>query len=222
MHAFYIKDHDVLNCPIPVTSSWHAGKILGLGQFVSHQGGWRPFLNTRNHFCMAKAYNIILGERQHVNWSSLVMNNSACPKAVFMLWLTLHRRLNTAVRISRWNPSIDLSCRICNGFTDSQDHLFGECDFAKSLWSLVFAFLAKPIPFVSLDAQIHMMTHLSKEKSPLATVIVRCWTEFVYAVWHHRNLKIFKGRMDAPEHVARTIAFRVACRHRPDEAGYIY
>lgn len=76
----------------------------------------------------------------------------------------MHRRLNTALRISRWNPTIDLSCRIYNSFVDSQNHLFGECHYVKELWTFVFAFLSKPVRFSDFDTQMQVMIRLARKR----------------------------------------------------------
>ena len=121
------------------------------------------------------------------------------------------------LRISKWNPTISLSCRICQSSVDSQVHLFGECYYVKELWTLVFSFLATPISFAGLEDQIQFMITISKKKTPVTRVIIRCWTELVYEVWHQRNLHTFEGRLDRPATAARSILFRVACRSKGDD-----
>lgn len=34
VHVYYIKKHDVLSCPVPISASWSAGKILKLGSLI--------------------------------------------------------------------------------------------------------------------------------------------------------------------------------------------
>ena len=216
MHSYYIKSHNLLHCPIPRTSSWCARKILQLGDLVCCYGGWALFLDSKHEFSIKKAYSLLLGEVQRVPWRKLISKNTACPKAVFTLWMSLHGRLNTATRIARWNNDFDVNCKICNAFPESQNHLFGECNFAKELWFIIFNFLASPIRFAGFEDQVALMICMAKKKTPLARTILSIWTEFIYEVWQQRNSNVFKGNMENPGSTARKIMFRVACRTQSD------
>ena len=132
--------------------------------------------------------------------------------------MALHGRLNTAVRISKWNDSVDIKCRICSNFYDSQAHLFGQCLYAKDIWTFIFKFLDRPIRFAGFKDQISIMQRMVSKKTPLDKTIVMIWTEFIYEVWHQRNSKTFKGLIDPPVRAARSIMFRVACRDHNDYA----
>lgn len=146
--------------------------------------------------------------------------NIACLKVVFILWLVLNRRLNTIVRIQKRNPSIDICCNIYNGFFDSQSH--GDCNYANELWNILFSFLVNHITFADFEENIDIMTSINKKKTPMAKIIIFCWTEFIYEVCHHPNSKTFDNiKLDSPNMAAKSILFRVLCRTMEEQHSCI-
>lgn len=124
VHCFYINQTNILSCPIPVTSSQCAKKILSIGQIVRDFGDWGVFLNPKKEFSISKAYEVLLGDHPLISQKSLLKYNKTCPKAIFILWMSLHGRLNMAERISRWNPTFEMHYKLCNSFVDSQAYIF--------------------------------------------------------------------------------------------------
>ncbi|KAK1267349.1 hypothetical protein QJS04_geneDACA021852 [Acorus gramineus] len=52
----------------------------------------------------------------------------------FFVWLVCHGRILTKPYVSKWCPNISTVCVLCNGGTETVDHLFSECSVVRELW----------------------------------------------------------------------------------------
>lgn len=120
-------------------------KILKMGSYVSRWGGWNEFLKLGVKFDVRKTYRTLLGPCVKMPWRGIICSNKASPRAIFITWLILHGKLNTAVRITKWNAGFDDKYRICGKHLESIDHLFYHYEFISAVRAEVFQFLEHPI-----------------------------------------------------------------------------
>lgn len=78
-----------------------------------------------------KIYGICREEIQKVPWRRLVCNNAGLPKWIFILFLALHRRLQTKEMIACWANMEDMECVLREKENEDIDHLLFECEYAK-------------------------------------------------------------------------------------------
>ncbi|GJU46842.1 RNA-directed DNA polymerase, eukaryota, reverse transcriptase zinc-binding domain protein [Tanacetum coccineum] len=104
------------------------------------------------------------------------------PKKVnVFMWRMLLDRLPNRLNLSSHGLDIDsISCMVCNGHVESNDHIFFTCDTAVAIWNLVRSWIGLPLPsFLSCEDWTNWFDswHVSKDKKshsllppPLATV----------------------------------------------------
>nr|GEW84339.1 RNA-directed DNA polymerase, eukaryota, reverse transcriptase zinc-binding domain protein [Tanacetum cinerariifolium] len=75
-------------------------------------------------------------------WKKMIPKNVN----VFMWWMLLDR-LPYRLNLSSHNLDIDsISCMVCNGHVESNDHIFFTCDTAVAIWNLVRSWIDLPLP----------------------------------------------------------------------------
>nr|GEU37599.1 pescadillo homolog [Tanacetum cinerariifolium] len=85
-------------------------------------------------------------------------------------------------------PDIDsISCMVCNGHVESNDHIFFTCDTAVAIWNLVRSWIDLPLPsFLSCEDWKNWFNswHVFKDKKSRIYSIfaATCWT-----LWRFRN-----------------------------------
>lgn len=116
--AYYMRRHDVYNVVINNNMSWIMRKLLKLRELLDLVGNWEAVLHN-GKFSVKKAYTLIQGEIQKVDWRRLICNNKASPKSKFIVWLAVKNHLSATSRISRWNIACNLQCSLCANYNES-------------------------------------------------------------------------------------------------------
>lgn len=78
-------------------------------------------------------YQHMLGTQTRVEWKSLMLNNTPRPKAYFIMWLILHKKLATADRLKKWGLIISKTCTLCDKENETIEHLIIQCQFSCEL-----------------------------------------------------------------------------------------
>lgn len=61
------------------------------------------------------------------------------PKCAFITWLALHLKLLTKDRLHRVGLDVDTQCVLCVEESESNAHLFFQCEFIKAVSTKVYA-----------------------------------------------------------------------------------
>nr|GEX32757.1 RNA-directed DNA polymerase, eukaryota, reverse transcriptase zinc-binding domain protein [Tanacetum cinerariifolium] len=106
---------------------------------------------------------------------------------VFMRRMLLDRLLNRLNLSSRGLDIDSISCMVCNGHVESNDHIFFTCDTAVAIWNLVRSWIDLPLPsFLSCDDWTNWFDswHVYKDKKShmYSIFAATCWT-----LWGFRN-----------------------------------
>nr|GEX14101.1 RNA-directed DNA polymerase, eukaryota, reverse transcriptase zinc-binding domain protein [Tanacetum cinerariifolium] len=111
------------------------------------------------------------------------------PKKVnVFMWRMLLDRLPNRLNLSSRGLDIDsISCMVCNGHVESNDHIFFTCNTAVAIWNLVRSWIDLPLPsFLSCEDWTNWFDswHVSKDKKRRMYSIfaATCWT-----LWRFRN-----------------------------------
>lgn len=89
------------------------------------------------------------------------MNN---PKHSFICWLAMRRRLLTKDRTLRMGITQDSESMLCNGHTESIDHIFFDCTFSKMCLEEVFKWLGMNIRNTEVTGLWRRMSRAAKGK----------------------------------------------------------
>nr|GEU58310.1 RNA-directed DNA polymerase, eukaryota [Tanacetum cinerariifolium] len=120
---------------------------------------------------------------QCIRWYKMI------PKKVNVFtWRMLLDRLPNRLNLSSRGLDIDsISCMVCNGHVESNDHIFFTCDTAVAIWNLVRSWIDLPLSsFLSCEDWTNWFDswHVSKDKKSRMYSIfaATCWT-----LWRFRN-----------------------------------
>ena len=69
--------------------------------------------NNRKGSLIKQIYLFLVGTQPRVGWKCLLSKNTATPKAFFILWLMLHRKLSTTDRLTKWGLDVPKICVLC-------------------------------------------------------------------------------------------------------------
>lgn len=127
-----MKGANVLNCHVPVISSWQFKKMIKVGKIIMEWGGWDCTLNPSCIFSLKKAYHTLIGNLTRIDWC-VVHKANVRPKAHFVVWLAMLGKLNTLERVKRWKPDIHSLCHFFGATEESIQHLFLECPYSCEL-----------------------------------------------------------------------------------------
>ena len=84
-------------------------------------------------YSINSSWNIIRSPSPQVSWFNLVWGLHI-PKCSFILWLALHNKLATKLRLFNWGMVNDVNCTFCNPNVESIDHLYFVCPFTNGIW----------------------------------------------------------------------------------------
>lgn len=126
--AYYLKQTTPLNVVITNNISWILRKIIKAREALEDIGGWEQTLHN-GQFSIKKTYKCLQGAFDPVRWRKVICNNKASPRSIYILWLALRNRLATCDRISKWMPSCNVVCCLCNVEMEYVQHLFLSVQF---------------------------------------------------------------------------------------------
>ena len=87
---------------------------------------WSP--SHLGQYSTKSAWNTFRETRSIVSWSNIWFPGKI-PKASFILWLVVKKKLNTQDRLFNSIPNAE--CLLCNSQLETHDHLYFECPVSK-------------------------------------------------------------------------------------------
>ena len=155
------------------------------GKFSIKSATWLQYNDLRKH--------------RNINLINKLWKLNIQPKVKLFGWLLLRERLKTRDRIARFAHINDTSCPLCNEDNESANHLFGECSFAKQVWSLMgFPTANWSEGYIEVFNQVFLLQ--TYDKDLFAKSIAACW-----AIWKLRNDKVFRNTDARPSSVMALI-----------------
>lgn len=149
---------------------------------------WTYIWNNSSAFSPKQAYKTMQGTLEASPLFSWMWAGENLGKHKFFFWLLLKDRLNTRNALRRKHMHLpSYLCAICN--TNSEEtisHLFFECPFAQSCWTVIgiqWNFSIPPLDMV-IEARNAFGSSIFKE-----VMITACWT-----IWTSRNGLIFDNK----------------------------
>ncbi|GKV09536.1 hypothetical protein SLEP1_g21022 [Rubroshorea leprosula] len=148
---------------------------------------WIP--STSRTYTTGRTWHWIKSKQSKVPWHRLVWFSRQIPKHSFISWLAILDRLTTKARQKKWSPNIDDTCVLCNNGSETVEHLFFKCTYAKCVWKSLSAM--SEIPYLDSWQQLVLwMGKRIRRKSLYQTLIKLMWNAAVYHVWMERNRRI--------------------------------
>nr|GEY59479.1 hypothetical protein [Tanacetum cinerariifolium] len=98
---------------------------------------WRCNNGVLKQFSTRQTWDDYRESYHDVNWKNLMWFSQCVPSHTFVLWMAVHRRLQTQDRVFKWNNHARMRCFFCKQCMDSHDHLFIQCNYAVEVWRTV-------------------------------------------------------------------------------------
>ena len=167
------------------------------------------------HFSIRAIYRFFRGCTPKIEWRDLVTRNPARPKARFILWLALHRRLATKDSLAFFGITTDGICPFCDEM-ETADHLFFQCPITYEIMAGSLSWLQIQHPPISNWQQLLLRLRLqARGKGSKAYIFRALLAETIYHIWMARNATIFQQRpCDIPgtiQEIAQIVSLR--CRN---------
>ncbi|XP_019225635.1 PREDICTED: uncharacterized protein LOC109207206 [Nicotiana attenuata] len=190
INAFYVKQQQLEDMPIPKQASWMVRRIIASRDILQQAQ------SSNDHRCtIRQLYLQLLGDLPRVSWKNLLFQNSARPKAVFNLRLLLQGRSPTKDRLVNWGLNISQQCVLCQGHAEIRDHLFLLCSYTTKLWEQIMKWIQEDQSNNhNWEQHLQWIINKAKGKSSRASNFRLVITEVSYAVWMERNTRIFEQR----------------------------
>ncbi|XP_055826334.1 uncharacterized protein LOC129894699 [Solanum dulcamara] len=155
-----------------------------------------------------QTYLHIIGEQPRLQWKCLLFKNVARPKAYFIMWLMLQKRLMTTDRLTKWGMKVSKKCVLCQMTDEIIEHLFVQCQFSICLWNRLLAWSHNhdPIP-ANWDQFLKWCIRHGKVKVVATQIFKIILAKCVYAIWIERNNRVFQKKSSSVEYMAKEIAY---------------
>ena len=153
---------------------------------------------------MSSAWNSIRLRRPMVPWHTLVWFPNHIPRASFILWLAINRRLSTQDRLR--SPTPGVGCLFCNGQLNSHAHLFFDCSPIFDIWTEVLHHGAILVPSLPWPDLISWMSSTWKGRTLDIIDQKLCLAAMVYTIWNERNKRYHENSVRRSDDIVLSIA----------------
>lgn len=171
------------------TTYWMLNAILKCRNLTQNSNAWVK-ANQRGIYCTVSIYRETQGDRTEVPWKRIFFQNSARPRACFILWLAFLGRLPTKDRLVKMGLINDLSCCFCQQ-VETLQHMFFDCEFTMKIWHVMLCwnvYTRNPEPWSS--EKIWLIQENSKKRWRREILRMNL-TEVVYHILQLRNDCVF-------------------------------
>ncbi|XP_019255001.1 PREDICTED: uncharacterized protein LOC109233569 [Nicotiana attenuata] len=186
IHSYYIKDQVFYTMGVPQQSSWMLKKIFearaNLAGITADRGDAKGSME------------------------GAMYQNQARPKAIFILLLLMHGRLQTADRLKKWKIQVDEICCFCKLALETKEHLFAECVYGRDLWNMLMQWIQMQVSLPSWAEWQQWIIQKTKGRSQMARILKMIVAEYVYTLWIERNARIFEKTATTWDILAKKVA----------------
>ncbi|WMV55576.1 hypothetical protein MTR67_048961 [Solanum verrucosum] len=146
------------------------------------------------NYSIRQIYGLLREEWPKIPWRRLVCNNKGVPKWIFILFLALHRRLQTKDRLACWVNLEDMICPLCQEENEDIDHLLFQCNYATRIWGKLLQWLGIAMQVLDWKAEVEWVVANAKGKTAQQEVYRMALAGGVYHIWKERNARVFDTR----------------------------
>lgn len=162
--------------------------------------------STSSNFYIASYYDNIRRRNPKVPWYRLVWAGRIPEKCKFITWLLLHQRLKTRMFLTARGLNIDIVCPLCNSASESCQHIFFGCKFAKEVWKKTLATHGISRNPSMWGNELRWLKTNCKGRNVRAKLIRVLFSCTVYMIWWERNKRIFAQESHNPLEVFEGIS----------------
>lgn len=120
--------------------------------------------------------------RRKVPWYKLVWNATLPIKITIFMWELAWRRISTADRVHKFQPSIRTDCFFCASYLETLEHLFFTCGIIQTVRA---QFFITKVNWLTKNQMEEWCTERPfKEEKDLWGM---CFPAMLWAIWRERN-----------------------------------
>ena len=163
-----------------------------VASFVDEETTLEEVLESCCHggkFRVSDAYDMIREHGEEMDWFRIVWDTGNTPKHCFILWMAILGRLSTRDRLHFLD--IDPTCHWCGLESESHDHLFFGCTYAREVWRQVCYGFRMSTETTSRTEVIAYLLHFAPGRSWTSRARIYAFSATIYYLWHSRNALVF-------------------------------
>jgi hypothetical protein len=209
VHAYYIKNQNIMEAIIPKNASWIMKAIMQQKEGIHQNQIWLEMMETQK-FSMKKIYLAFHDQSQSVAWKTLFYGNMARPRALINLWIACNERLVTRDRLHQFDLIDNICCCFCTA-DETQQHLMFCCNETKEIWRKVLNWIQVDHTPLGWSQEVDWIIHHTKGKGARAEILKLAFIESVYEIWRYRNDISFGNDVQNKhndEHIIDNIVYR--------------
>ncbi|XP_074300543.1 uncharacterized protein LOC141631821 [Silene latifolia] len=184
VNTVYIKGKPWLDYSPSSNSSWSWRKICqikSLYQESYQQNIWT--MDIGKGYSIAKGYDFIRNKGGRVQWHSLIWTKYTSPKHSFIAWIYFHKAFKTNFKMHKFGIGDDDTCTICGMDSETESHLFFECEYSSRIIALIGNQIREIIP-----ANNHTEWRKRLSGSGIRREVINALVNAsIYAIWRQRN-----------------------------------
>ncbi|XP_074321477.1 uncharacterized protein LOC141658211 [Silene latifolia] len=153
-------------------------------KWISHVYLKNCWMGKQSDYTIIEGYNWLRGPSPKVSWWKICWNTMNVPKASFIYWAAVLRRLLTKDRLNRMGGVSDLSCYLCHNNAESHENLFFYCPFSNRCVQVMQQKLN-----VSFNPRDLVNWNRRGRRNSILVRRITCayYVQLVYHIWHERN-----------------------------------
>lgn len=138
---------------------------------------------------------------QDVEWKEYVWWKRHITRYAFISWLAFWGRLPTLDRLTQWGVVQEGKCYLCRNQSETNEHLFFTCSYARKVWRDVMTFCGyKAAPDQWMRRGEWMRNRPKPWRSTLQKeIFLLGMSVMIYMVWRERNARCFDAKQRRPE-----------------------
>jgi len=149
-------------------------------------------------------YNWMLQSTEKVKWDKMDWARLSIPRHSFIMWIFMHHRMPTKMRLNKFQPRENLKCNFCNNKDEDEYHLFFDCPTARAIWTEIRGWW--PIPPIQPTIEETTKTLLKTKGNPsFKQINYAIFSAVIYAIWTARNAAIFKAQHTIVQEISKAI-----------------
>ncbi|XP_070050304.1 uncharacterized protein [Nicotiana tomentosiformis] len=191
IYTYYTKGGSIWGTKI-VHASWMVQKIFKAKVVFEQASLTEDAVAKMSTYSIKKIYGLIRGEYPKIPWRRLLCNNAGVPKWLFILFMALHRRLQTQERIACWANLEDMICPLCLRKNEDIDHMLFQCDYAKEIWNKLLQWQDVRRGAGDWQTEVLWAIRYATGKKAHQETYRMVLAGGVYHIWQERNARIFK------------------------------
>ena len=154
-------------------------------------------------YTVKKGYDWMLPSTERVKWDKLVWARLSIPRHSFIMWIFIHHRMPTKMRLLKFHPHENLKCVFDNNKDEDEYHLFFYCPTARSIWTEVREWWSIPPAQATIEGTIKTLMKTKGDMS-FKQISYAIFSAVIYAIWAARNAAIFKARYSTVQGTSST------------------